>query len=222
LTPDVPEVLERLVRSRVDQLTAATRDVPRAAAVIGPEPGHDFAAAGEQEQAVRYFEMAGDHALRAFANDEAVTLFRSALDIAKPEKSGSAAVSSAALRLWAKLPQLLWRLGRRAESRDELSEAIRAAGGADAVRSAPPVLTFALMEVDEHDEVVAIARKALAAAVGGGDESETYRENGPGATAWEAFFLGWYLVMRGDLKEAENHLHSSSAVAEQPIFCGMP
>ena len=43
--------------------------------------GRHFAAAGETARALRYFEMAGDHATAAFANDEAISSFRSALAI---------------------------------------------------------------------------------------------------------------------------------------------
>ena len=165
--PQVPQALERLVRSRVDRLSPAARDAVRPASVLGtefgfslltavcaadeplgpalaelcakdllqevakdPEPvyrfrhaliqeatyngllraerrrlhgraawaleaasqgrteevaavlGRHFAAAGESARALRYFEMAGDHATEAFANDEAVSSFRSALAIA--------------------------------------------------------------------------------------------------------------------------------------------
>ena len=38
--------------------------------------GRHYAAAGEPARAVHYFEVAGDHAVEAFANDEAVTSFR--------------------------------------------------------------------------------------------------------------------------------------------------
>ena len=44
--------------------------------------GRHFAAAGEPDRALRYFEMAGDHATASFANDEAISSFRSALAIA--------------------------------------------------------------------------------------------------------------------------------------------
>ena len=54
---------------------------------VGAVLARHFAAAGEHEQAVHFFEMAGDHALRAFANDEAIILFRSALEVAKQEGS---------------------------------------------------------------------------------------------------------------------------------------
>ena len=44
--------------------------------------GRHFAAAGEPERALRYYEMAGDHATASFANDEAISSFRAALAIA--------------------------------------------------------------------------------------------------------------------------------------------
>ena len=75
-----------------------------------------FAAAGEHEQAVHFFEMAGDHALRAFANDEAIILFRSALEVAKQEGSRVPALAAPpALGLGGKLAQVLWRTGKRDE-----------------------------------------------------------------------------------------------------------
>jgi adenylate cyclase len=63
--------------------------------------GRHFAAAGEAARAVRYFELAGDHATAAFANDEAVASFRSALAIAGED--------DAAVDLQAKLANVLWR-----------------------------------------------------------------------------------------------------------------
>jgi predicted ATPase/class 3 adenylate cyclase len=164
--PEVPQVLEQIVRSRVDRLGAAGQDVVRAASVLGqefglpllsavcgadealrtvladmcgkglmqevpqaPEPtyrfrhalireatyrgllraerrrlhgrtawaleammegrleevaavlGAHFAAAGEAERAVHYFELAGDHAMALYANEEAGSLYRSALAV---------------------------------------------------------------------------------------------------------------------------------------------
>jgi predicted ATPase len=53
------------------ELTAADR-LDDVAAVLG----RHFAAGGEEDRAVHYVEMAGDHADRIFANDEAVALYR--------------------------------------------------------------------------------------------------------------------------------------------------
>ncbi len=64
------------------------------------------------------------------------------------------------------------------------------------------------------DQVIDTARLAAAAAKEGGEDEDIYREKGPG-TAWAALFLRWYLLLRGDLDEAEVQLVSSSSVADQ-------
>ncbi|HTW07507.1 MAG TPA: AAA family ATPase, partial [Acidimicrobiales bacterium] len=43
--------------------------------------GHHFAMAGETERAVHYLELAGDHAAAVFANEEAITSYRRALEL---------------------------------------------------------------------------------------------------------------------------------------------
>ena len=58
------------------------------------------------------------------------------------------------------------------------------------------------------------ARMSLAVARAGGDDSDVYREKGPG-TAWADLYLGFFLVMRGELEEAEERLRSSLEVAER-------
>ncbi len=242
-TAGVPEVLERMVRSRADQLSAGAHDVVRTASVMGAEPAvallavtsdagdqlaahlaelaaagvlvevanapeptyrfrhaliqeaiyrgmlraerrrlharvawalealapgrlpevssvlaRHFAAAGEDELAVRYFEMAGDHALRAFANNEAIALFRSALDIAERESSGTDVIASAALRLRGKLAQVLWRTGKRNECRDLLRDQIDAADPGHAQERVRLALLLGQMEIDEeHYEAAAAA-----------------------------------------------------------------
>ena len=90
--------------------------------------GRHFAAAGEPARAVRYFELAGDHATAAFANDEAVASFRSALAVAGED--------DAAVDLQAKLANVLWRTGRREQAREAFRAALRLADGGDAVRRA--------------------------------------------------------------------------------------
>jgi DNA-binding SARP family transcriptional activator/tetratricopeptide (TPR) repeat protein len=387
---DVPEVLERMVRSRVDRLSEGAREVVRAASVIGVEPGlallaascdasdelamhlreaaaagllgelanapeptyrfrhalvqeavyrgmlraerrllhgrcawaleslsqgrlpevagmlaRHFAAAAEDQQAVHYFELAGDHALAAFANDEAITVFRSALEIAERKTSHSEAMSGSALGLRGKLAQVLWRVRRRDEARAVLQDAIRLAGHADVHQRVTLALLLGQMEIDEHcfsaaeaaydaaegllgdrpaekdeatislwievmlsgraqlycqrseveraravlssvrplvetqgsvflkhlyyrylawqqtlalgwrvdDEVIASARLSASLAAEGGEESDIYREKGP-ATAWASLFLGFFLLVRGDLEEAGERLWEASVVAE--------
>ena len=64
------------------------------------------------------------------------------------------------------------------------------------------------------DEVIAMARKAVAAATSGGDDPDIYGEKGRGAIAWATLYLGWFLLMRGDLEEAEDNLQRSLVIAE--------
>ena len=217
----VPQALERLVRSRVDRLSPAARDAVRPASVLGtefgfslltavcaadeslgpalaelcakdllrevaqqPEPvyrfrhaliqeatyngllraerrllhgraawaleaasrgreeevaavlARHFAAAGEKARALRYFEMAGDHATAAFANDEAVSSFRSALAITAEERPAAEAMTEAAVDLQAKLANVLWRTGRRGQAMEAFTEALGLASPADTVRRA--------------------------------------------------------------------------------------
>ncbi len=232
---EVPQVLERLVRSRVDRLSPVGQEVVRAASVLAdelrlpllgavsetedelgmalaelravgllqelagaPEPtyrfshaliqeatyrgmlrperrrlhgraawaleamsetrlgevaavlGRHFAAAGEAERAVHYFEMAGDHAITAFANDEAISSFWSALEIADRERAGSEVMTRAAAAMRAKLAQLFWRTGRRGDGRKVLSEAIELAGPGDIVQTARLYVLLGQMEIDEQ------------------------------------------------------------------------
>jgi tetratricopeptide (TPR) repeat protein len=79
---------------------------------------------------VYYLELAGDHATDAFANDEAVSTFREALAVMEPAAgTGTASDSSGSLlatavRLHAKLANVLWRTGRREEARAAFHAAI--------------------------------------------------------------------------------------------------
>ena len=64
-------------RAAWDLEARATDRLEEVAAVLG---GH-FAAAGEADRAVHYLEMAGDHAARVFANEEAIASYRQALAV---------------------------------------------------------------------------------------------------------------------------------------------
>lgn len=106
---------------------ATERAVPEVAAVIG----RHYASAGDAERAVRFLELAGDHATDAFANDEAISSFRAALAItdqhAATTDQRGAATADAVIRLHAKLANVLWRIGRRAESKEAFRDALRIA-----------------------------------------------------------------------------------------------
>ncbi|HEX3956736.1 MAG TPA: AAA family ATPase [Trebonia sp.] len=208
--PAVPQVLDRLVRSRIDRLGAVAQDVVRVAAVLGPEfpatllddvcrrelpaldlrpaldelsasgilqaagrqhevayrfrhalqqdaayygllradrrrlhghaamaleaanadcpqegaavLGRHFAAAGDGPAAIRYLEVAGDSATRAFANDEAIEAYQEALAVGN--QLGDA---DSGARLQAKLANVLWRTARRDETRAAFTAALRLA-----------------------------------------------------------------------------------------------
>ena len=64
-------------RAAWDLETRSTGRIDEVAAVLG---GH-FAAAGEAGRAATYLEMAGDRAVRIFANEEAIDLYRQALAV---------------------------------------------------------------------------------------------------------------------------------------------
>ena len=64
-------------RAAWDLEASATDRLEEVAAVLG----RHFAAAGEDDRAVHYLEMAGDHAARVFANEEAIASYRQALAV---------------------------------------------------------------------------------------------------------------------------------------------
>jgi DNA-binding SARP family transcriptional activator len=246
--PQLPQALERLVRSRVDRLSPAARDAVRPASVLGTEfplsllaavcgtgeplgpaldelqardllhevpgrgepvyrfrhaliqeatyngllraerrllhgraawaleaaaegrtdevaavLGRHFAAAGEPERALRYYEMAGDHATASFANDEAIASFHAALAIAG---EGEAAVD-----LQAKLANVLWRTQRRGQAREAFQAGLRAVPAGDTVRRAHLLIRLGRLEVsDGHYEAAWAAYDAAEDLLGGDPE----------------------------------------------------
>jgi adenylate cyclase len=123
------------------------------AAVIG----RHFAAAGETEQALRYLEMAGDHATDVFANDEAISSYRGALEIADSQPAGDETVAGTVMRLCAKLANVLWRTAQRAEAREAFRQALRFSGGADAVQRAHLLTRLGRLEMADFDCAAAAA-----------------------------------------------------------------
>ena len=216
---EIPQVLERLVLSRIDRLSPVARDVVRAASVLGAdfslpaltavcgmdEPpvaavrelrasdliheaeamyrfrhalikdaiynglpravrrqlhgraawaleataagsadvaavlGRHFAAAGEEERAVRYLELAGDHATDVFANGEAITSYRAALAIRR--EAG----------LYAKLASVLWRVALREQAKEAFEEALRVVDPGDTLLRVHLLTRLGRLEiVDNH------------------------------------------------------------------------
>ncbi len=102
-------------------LEAASLDrLEEVAAVLG----HHYAAAGENERAVHYLEVAGDHAASVFAMDEAVASYREALAIIDEGRTVGT-VAQPAVELRAKLAEVLWRHRRYGQARVVLREALQ-------------------------------------------------------------------------------------------------
>jgi class 3 adenylate cyclase/DNA-binding SARP family transcriptional activator len=213
--PQLPQVLERLVRSRVDRLSPAAQEAIRAAAVLGPEftaallaatlgtqpallapvldelcatdlihheppegsagdfrfrhaliqdatylgllrperralharaaaaleaassdrlpevaavLGRHYATAEDAERAVRFLELAGDHATDAFANFEAISSYNAALAVTRGQPG---TMDADAVRVNTKLASVLWRIGRREQADQAFRAGLALAGAVD-------------------------------------------------------------------------------------------
>jgi adenylate cyclase len=129
--------------------------------------GRHFAAGGEMEAARRYFEMAGDHAEAAFASDESIASYRSAIALLGngPDEGGA--------RLWGKLAQVLWRTGRRPEASEALHAAIRSCGPGDVLQLARLHALLGLVEKDDHRYDAAMAAFRIVAELLVGEHAPT-------------------------------------------------
>ena len=118
---------------------------------------YHYAAAGERHRAVHYFEVAGDHAASAFANEEAISSFRSALEIADEDLSGADWTSKASVELRYKFAEVLWRTGRHNESRETLGEGLRLVKPEDALLAALLQVRLGRVEINAHHYGAAVA-----------------------------------------------------------------
>jgi DNA-binding SARP family transcriptional activator/tetratricopeptide (TPR) repeat protein len=131
---------------------ASTGRAEEIAAVLG----HHLAMAGQAERAVLFLEIAGDHAVSIFANDEAVTSYRYAL--ATADKDGSSDVLAvAAVDLRAKLSEVLWRNARFDEARETLGEALQLVGSGEELKAARFYARLGRVEVEDHQFGSAVA-----------------------------------------------------------------
>ena len=142
-------------------IAASGRSLEEVAAVLG----RHYAAAGDAGQALRYLELAGDHATDAFANDEAIASFNAALAVLEGQDADAA-------RLHDKLANVLWRIARRDEAKEALKQALRLAHSLDPLRQAHLYTRLGRLELTGlHYEAAAEAFDAAAALLGDDPES---------------------------------------------------
>jgi tetratricopeptide (TPR) repeat protein len=155
---ELPEAIERLVRSRVDRLGPRAHDAIVAASVLGVE--FTLAALGSVAEldgdllpaltelcSAHYLELAGEQAACAFANDEAVSSYRYALE---QLAAGGRRQMERAAGVWSKLGQLFLRLRRYPEGRDALQQAGRLFPGSAAVGAADAYRLLSWIEVADR------------------------------------------------------------------------
>jgi tetratricopeptide (TPR) repeat protein len=130
-------------------LESAAGGVPEGAAAV---LGRHFALAGAAERAAHYLELAGDNAASAFANDEAVSSYRYALEQLTVE--GAQQMERAA-GVWLKLGQLFLRLRRYDEGRHAFQAACRHFPPSAAVRAADAYRLLSWIEVADRRRAAA-------------------------------------------------------------------
>ena len=146
-------------------LEAASLDrLPEVAAVLGQY----YAAAEDAERAVHYLEMAGDHATDAFANYEAISSFNAALAVARQD----ATMAPDAVRLHAKLANVLWRIGRHDRAADAFRAALELGGSVDALQRAHLYTRLGRLELTDLQYQAAEAAFDAAEALLGDDPSD--------------------------------------------------
>ena len=142
-------------------IAASGRSLEEIAAVLG----RHYAAADDAGQALRYLELAGDHATDAFANDEAIASFNAALAVLKGQDADAA-------RLHDKLANVLWRIARRDEAKEALKQALRLAGSLDPLKQAHLYTRLGRLELTGlHYEAAAEAFDAAATLLGDDTDS---------------------------------------------------
>ena len=148
-------------RAAWDLEARATDRLEDVAAVLG---GH-FAAAGEADRAVHYLEMAGDHAARVFANEEAIASYRQALAVMDETPTsgspGQPAVATGrtttAVDLCEKLALLLLLVDRFSEARTVALAGLARVHPEDGLRAARLQYALSNIEFQDHNFDAALA-----------------------------------------------------------------
>ncbi|MDA4132339.1 MAG: hypothetical protein OK454_04340, partial [Thaumarchaeota archaeon] len=117
-----------------------------AAAIVGQH----HAAAGEVGRAAHFLELAGDHAAGVYANEEAISSYRSALMVIGEDHSEEKPIMEAAIDLRTKLAEVLWHVGRQGEAREVLHKAIKLVDSHDSFRAARLLYRLGRVELSER------------------------------------------------------------------------
>jgi class 3 adenylate cyclase len=154
----------RLHAAAAAALEAASRDrLPEVAAVLG----RYYAAADDAERAVRFLEMAGDHATDAFANYEAISSFNAALTETRKNET----MAAVTVRLQAKLANVLWRIGRHDQAAAAFRAALELGRSVDALQRAHLYTRLGRLVMGDLQYDAAMAAFDAAEALLGGDPS---------------------------------------------------
>ncbi|HXW80559.1 MAG TPA: AAA family ATPase [Acidimicrobiales bacterium] len=185
---------------------AASDRLEEVAAVLG----HHYALAGDTQRAAHFLALAVDHAADAFANEEAITSARRALELLA---SGDGALSARAAAMWEKLGGLLWRVGRYEEARAAYLEGASAAVPDErllAARCYAAIGFLGVQGLQHHDEALG----ALDAAEELLDEA-TEKDSDEWVDAWLSAQCGRVeLYYWGDTKQAEAVLARERPIVE--------
>jgi tetratricopeptide (TPR) repeat protein len=127
--------------------------------------GGHFAAAGEADRAVHYLEIAGDHAARVYANEEAIASYRQALavmdGVGGSSSPGQPAVAAGrtttAVDLSEKLSVVLTIIDRFGEAREAALAGLARVGPEDALRAARLQYALGKIEYQDHNFDAALA-----------------------------------------------------------------
>ncbi len=164
--------------------------------------GHHFSMAGETQRAVHYLELAGDRATAAFANEEARSSYRRALDLLGAEPGHA----DQAVGICLKLGRLAWRVGNFAEGRAAYQGAVKLASSGTVVLAARALQLLGTLETADHRHDAAL--EALDAA-----EARLQSCADKGTEEWTEVWIDVQLA-RANLRYWRNEPEAGLAVLE--------
>ncbi len=193
-------------------LEAMSNGRPEAVAAV---LGRHFSAAGEVERAVHYFEVAGDHAMEAFANDEAESSFRSGLATIDQGNGAAESPPGAAVRLRVKLAEVLWRKAQVEGGCETLRQAIRLTSPDNPLQGAGLQTRLGRLAMRHHRFAEAEAAYEAAEAL---LETEADNEHEEWAEAWLEMMVDGRMALhtlRHETELAQKALELARSVIEK-------